>query len=101
MIETNEQLISELARNIESIKGFGVERIGLFGSFARARQNVGSDIDLLVEFSPGAKSFDNFMKLSFFLEDLTGRKVDLVTRESLSPHIGPKILAEVEYGIID
>jgi predicted nucleotidyltransferase len=41
------------------------------------------------------------MNLAFFLEDLLGRKVDLVTPESLSPHIGPKILAEVEYGVID
>ena len=101
MIETKEQLISELARNSEAIKSFGVERIGLFGSFAKESPKVGSDVDLLVEFSLGAKSFDNFMKLSFFLEELTGRNVDLVTRESLSPYIGPKILAEVEYGIID
>lgn len=101
MIETKEQLISELARNGEAIRNFGVERIGLFGSFARSSQDVGSDVDFLVEFSSGAKSFDNFMKLSYFLEELIGRKVDLVTRESLSPYIGPKILAEVEYGIID
>lgn len=101
MIETKEQLVGELARHRDAIRAFGVERIGLFGSFARSDQNGASDVDILVEFSSGAKTFDNFMKLSYFLEDLTGRKVDLVTRESLSPYVGPKILAEVEYGIID
>jgi len=48
-------------------------------------------------FESGKKSFDNFMNLAFFLEDLLERKVDLITTESLSPYIGPKILREVEY----
>ena len=64
-------------------------------------QTSESDVDLLIEFKPGRKSFDNFINLSFFLEDMFGRKVDIVTPESLSPYIGPKILAEVEYGVID
>jgi predicted nucleotidyltransferase len=54
-----------------------------------------SDVDLLVEFIPEKKSFDNFMELSFFLEGLLGRKVELVTPQSLSKHIGPHILNEV------
>jgi len=41
------------------------------------------------------------MDLAFFLEDIFGRKVVLLTPESLSPHLGPKILAEVEYDVID
>ena len=56
-----------------------------------------SDVDILVSFTPEKKTFDNFMHLGFFLEDLLGRTVDLVTTESLSPHIGPHILSEVEY----
>ncbi|WP_245850550.1 nucleotidyltransferase family protein [Longimonas halophila] len=54
-------------------------------------------MDLLVEFMPGEKSFDNFMAVSFLLEDELGRSVELVTREALSPHLGPHILEEVEY----
>ena len=54
-------------------------------------------MDLLVEFAPGEKSFDHFMALSFLLEDELGRPVELVTREALSPHIGPHILQNVEY----
>ena len=79
----------------------GVQRLGLFGSFVRGEQNDDSDVDLLIEFRPGRKSFDSFMELSFLLEEILGRKVDLLTPESLSPYIGPKILAEVEYGLID
>ena len=50
----------------------------------------------LVEFLPGKHSFDNFMELAFLLEDLLGRKVELVTYESLSPYIGTHILREVQ-----
>ncbi len=55
-----------------------------------------SDVDIYVEFAPDAHTFDNFMEPSFFLEELLGRRVELVTPESLSPHIGPHILKEVE-----
>ncbi len=52
---------------------------------------------MLVEFAPGRKTFDNFMQLAFYLEELFGRKVELLTPESLSPYLGPRILREVEY----
>lgn len=81
----------------EKLKKFGVKRCGLFGSFLRDRQNLQSDIDLLVEFEMGKKTYDNYIHLAFFLEELFGRSVDLVTPESLSPYIGPHILREVEY----
>jgi predicted nucleotidyltransferase len=54
------------------------------------------DIDILIEFMPEKHTFDNFMEVALFLEKLLGRKVELVTTESLSPHIGPHILREVE-----
>ncbi len=57
-------------------------------------------IDLLVEFESGKKTFDAFMELSFYLEEILQRKVELVTVESLSPYIGPHILEEVEYAAI-
>jgi len=52
---------------------------------------------LLVEFEAGQKTFDHFMGLSFFLEELLQRRVELVTPEGLSPYIGPYILQEVQY----
>jgi predicted nucleotidyltransferase len=78
------------------IRSFGVRRLALFGSVARGEANPDSDVDLLVEFVPGEKSFDRFMALTDLLERLLGHRVELVTVEALSPFIGPHILAEAE-----
>jgi hypothetical protein len=82
------------------MEALGVRRIGLFGSFVRGEQRPDSDIDLLVEFEPDRKTFDTFIELSFFLEEVLQHKIELVTVESLSPHLGPHILREVEYAAI-
>lgn len=80
------------------IKGkFGVSRIGVFGSFARGEGKRVSDVDVLVEFREGRKTFDNYMDLKFFLEGLFGRKVDLVTVQALKPQLKETILHEVIY----
>lgn len=78
----------------------GVRRIGIFGSVARGENREESDIDLIVEFDEGKKSYDNFIDLCFFLEDLLGRKVDLLTPESISPFIRPYIEKDVRYETI-
>ena len=78
-------------------KKYGVKRIGFFGSFARSEQKEMSDVDVLVEFEKGAKTFDNYMDLRFFLEDIFGRKVDLVILDALKPDIRDRILEEVKY----
>lgn len=90
------KLMRLLKENSGAMRALGVESIGLFGSFARNEGTGKSDVDLLVDFVPGEKTFDHFMALGFLLEDRLGRRVELVTRESLSPFIGPHILAEVE-----
>jgi len=97
IIEHKNDILDTFQKNSAQLKAFGVKRIGLFGSFVRGQQHNTSDIDLLVEFEASQKTFDNFMALSFFLEDLLGRKVEIVTKESLSPYIGPHILSEIEY----
>ncbi len=84
----------KLHRN--EIKAFGVHSLGLFGSFVKGTAGENSDIDLLVSFEPQRKTYDNFMELSFFLEHLFNRKIELVTPQSLNKHIGPHILKEVE-----
>jgi predicted nucleotidyltransferase len=99
-VQNKNQIFKRLREHRIELRKFGVKRFGLFGSFRREEQTNSSDVDLLVEFESGKKSFDNFMNLAFFLEDLLGRKVDLITPESLSPHIGPKILREVEYEFV-
>ena len=96
-IKTKQDILDVLQQNRSYLRALGVKRIGLFGSFVRGEQHPDSDIDLLVEFEPRRKTFDVFMELSFFLEEVLEHKVELVTVESLSPHIGPYILKEVEY----
>jgi len=96
-VETKEEVIRALLENRDRLREFGVRRLGLFGSFVRDEQRATSDVDLLVEFEPGQKTFDRFMQLSFLIESILQRPVELVTTESLSPHIGPHILNEVVY----
>jgi hypothetical protein len=94
--DTKDDILDCLLRQRTRLAALGVVSIGLFGSFLRGEQTTSSDIDILVEFAPNLHTFDNFMEISFLLEDLLGRKVDLVTSESLSPYIGPHIMKEVE-----
>jgi len=96
-VQTRDDIFRMLTENRQQIAALGVLRIGLFGSFIRDEQRPQSDVDLLVHFEPGQKTFDHFMELVFLLEELFNRRVEVVTPEALSPHIGPRILEEVEY----
>jgi len=96
-VQTKAGVLSLIREHQSQIRDLGVKRLGLFGSFVREQQGDRSDIDVLVEFERDRKTFDNFMQTAFFLEELFGRRVELVTPEALSPYIGPHILSEVEY----
>lgn len=95
--QTKRTVLDTLRQHETELRAFGVRRLGLFGSFVRDEATERSDVDLLVEFAPGQKTFDAYMNLVFFLEDILGRPVELVTTEALSPHLGPHILRETEY----
>ena len=96
-VANKQQILALIKANQREVKSLGVASLGLFGSFVRREQDADSDVDLLVEFETGRKSFDNFMALHFLLEDLFNRPVELVTPESLSPYMKPSILNEAEY----
>lgn len=81
------ETITEHKKEIK--KKYGVKKIGVFGSYVRGEQTETSDVDLLVEFEK--PTFDNFMDLLFFLEDLFGKTVDLTTNRGMSPYISPRI----------
>ncbi len=100
MIQTKQDILAALEQNRSRLIALGVRKIGLFGSFVSGKQQPDSDIDLLVEFEPGQKTFDTFMELSFFLEEVLDHRIELVTLESLSPYLGPHILKEVEYAAL-
>jgi len=93
---TKKQVAERLHGAREQIQALGVRRIALFGSVVRGEARPDSDVDLLVQFDPERKTFRTFMELSFLLEGLLQRRVELVTTESLSPFIGPHILREAE-----
>ena len=93
---TKELIFQRILDEQKQLALYGVKTIGLFGSFVRGDQTPLSDIDILVEFIPDKHTFDNFMEVAFLLEKILGRKVELITPEALSPHIGPHILREVE-----
>lgn len=89
-----ERILEVLDRNAERLRSYHVRKIGLFGSFLHHRANHRSDIDLLVEL--GQISFDGYMDLKFFLEEMFGRKVDLVIQEDVKPAMR-HILEEAVY----
>jgi hypothetical protein len=93
---SREEILSLLReRRSEIYVRFSVRRIGLFGSFARDATTEKSDIDLLVELE--RPTFDHYMDLKFYLEELFGRTVDLVLSDTVKPRLIPHILREVAY----
>jgi len=94
---TSNSILATLEKHQDRIRGYGVRRIGLFGSYVNGKQGRSSDIDLLVEFEHDKKTFDNYMDLRFFLEDLFGCKVDLVVSEAVRPELRPHIMGSVRY----
>ena len=72
---------------------FGVAEIALFGSFARDKNVEGSDIDILVRFD-GPVTSRRFFGVQFYIEDLTGHPVDLVTDKALRAELKPMVESE-------
>lgn len=89
---SHDEAVRRIVAAEPDIRAFGVSRLALFGSVARDEARPESDVDVLVEFAPGEKTFDHFMGLALLLEDLLEHRVELLTPESLSPYIGPHIL---------
>jgi uncharacterized protein len=96
-VENKKELFERILSNQERIRGYGVARLGIFGSFVKDQVSEHSDVDFFIHFDPERKTFKNFMRLAEMLEEITGRKIELVTPQSLSKYIGPYILKEVEY----
>jgi predicted nucleotidyltransferase len=97
MNQQKDEILQTLIRHKDAIRALGARRLGLFGSQVRGEASSHSDLDFLVEFEPGAKTFDGYMDLKEFLEELFGRKVDLVVSEGLKPRLREGILRETVY----
>ena len=96
-VQTKSELIERILSAQQKIHSYGVNRLGIFGSFVRDKAKESSDVDFFVEFDIEYKTLKNFVGLAYYLQDLTGRKAEIVTPQSLSKYIGPYILKEVEY----
>jgi len=90
-------ILSKIMKNKEFIDNFGVERIALFGSYSKNLQNSESDIDFVINFYEKKKTFDNFIGLNLFLEDILGKKVDIVTIESMQDDFFQLIANDIIY----
>lgn len=90
-------ILNKIRKHKDSIRKYGIERVGVFGSIARGEATDKSDIDLLVEFNPKQKTYRNFWHSSELLERLLDRQVDVVTPQALSPFIKPRVEREVKY----
>lgn len=91
-----DQAVTRLSACEQDIRALGVVRLALFGSVLRGHAHAESDVDFIVQFAPGAKTYARFFALSELLHERLGRPVELVTTEALSPFIGPRILAQAQ-----
>jgi predicted nucleotidyltransferase len=95
---TKENILKQLKLHRSELSKFGISAVGLFGSYVRNEQSEKSDIDLLVDFEPDQENFDNYMAIYDIFETVfKNEKIEIVTKNGLSPYIGPKILNEVIY----
>jgi predicted nucleotidyltransferase len=96
-MKTIDEIKEVFNRNREELRlQYGVTEIGIFGSFAKGKQKDGSDLDILISFEKPI-GFVRFLRLENRLAELSGTRVDLVTKNALKPYIGQRILEEVIY----
>jgi uncharacterized protein len=95
MHKTAQEILDIVELHRDAIKKFGVRRIGLFGSLARGEGKDSSDLDFVVDFE--RKTFDNYMDLKEFLENLFKCSIDLVMVDAIKPRLKPIILNETLY----
>ena len=89
--------VLRIIRGIQSelAERFTVQRIGVFGSFAKGDEGPESDVDIIVELAE--PTFDHYMDLKFRLEEVLKRPVDLVMVDTVKPRIKPIIEREIVY----
>jgi predicted nucleotidyltransferase len=92
---TEKEILKTLATHRQELRKMGVRKLGLFGSYLRGTAKADSDMDFLVVLE--RPSFDDYMDIKFFLEDLFHNQVDLVIEENLKVGLRPYILSEVKY----
>jgi len=91
---SRDRVIQLLRERRAEMDRFGVRSIDLFGSVARDEATETSDVDVLVDFGP-EPTFRGYMDLKFFLEDLFGTRVDVVTPGTLRPRVEQSVTGDL------
>ncbi len=96
-MKTFEDIKEILQKHKDKLKEqYGLKEIGIFGSYVKDEQDEQSDLDILIELEKPI-GFVRFMRLENSLSELTGIRVEMVTKKALKPYIGKRILQEVRY----
>ena len=95
LTSSRDDVVTKIKANRRVLKRYGVKSLALFGSVARNKMRKGSDIDVLVQFDKS--TWANYIGLKFYLEDLLGREVDLVTPKAIKPATKPSIEKDLLY----
>jgi len=97
-MRSKESILATIKFHKSKLMKLGIREVGLFGSYLRNEQSEKSDIDILIDFEPDKENYDNYMAVYDFFEELfENERVEIVTKNGLSPYIGPMILNEVRY----
>lgn len=97
-IISKEDIISYLNANKTLLyEKYGVNRIGIFGSFIHGLQTHSSDVDLVIEMERSRKNIHSYFRLKRFLEKELDRKVDLGFEHAIKPAVREKIKEEIIY----
>jgi predicted nucleotidyltransferase len=97
MMLTLAEIRKKVLDNRQTIKNYGVKKIGFFGSYVRGEQREDSDIDMLVIFDEEHHTYANYFYLYEHIESLLQHKIDLLTPEGISGYILPYVEKEAIY----
>lgn len=93
-----DEVIARLKQAEPALRARGIRRAAVFGSVARGEERPDSDIDILVEFEPGAEgSIYDYMRLKEFVAGLFDGPVDVIDRDGLKPYLRTPLARDAIY----
>lgn len=96
-MKTKNEILRILKEELPQLRNkYGIKTIGLFGSYSREEQSMGSDVDILVQFERPV-GFFKFIAMEEYLKERIGENVEIVTEDALKPYIKPRVLKDVVY----